>query len=341
MLLAEQERLLANEKNLIKDPYNYITSSSSWVTLKDYGNVTLTADSILVLLFHMTADPGIGSNYVYVRVKIGSLYVCAARVAGGFDLYTGTAIYLAAGTYDILFQGRNPTGAAGNLTLDSVQVGLVSFNDVAASYEAAYSSGIALTVNNRTTPMGPLSKATYFIQVLASTSGAVTNLENVGENLTNGVSISVDGTQQNWSERYQDTDSVEAASGKLAAMFSVGASHTVTISKRNASTGVNISVIACPWLLTPTPSFPITTNFSQGSTVYVYLEPLYVNATKTAYVGAPRAITFGSSTDYYSTSGGTGLILWAYTMDIVDVSQNSPMINGLGGCVGIIAVDIR
>jgi hypothetical protein len=158
---------------------------------------------------------------------------------------------------------------------------------------------------------------------------------------TDGVSISVDGTQQNWDERVQDGGTEQAASAKMAEPFSVGNSHTVTISERNVNTVVIISVIACQWILPNVPHNPVNMNFSQGSTVYCMLEPLFLNPTKFAGVGAIHGITWGTADDYYSSLSGADLVNFSFMMDIEDILNNNLIVAGLGGCIGIMGVDAR
>jgi hypothetical protein len=340
-ILAEQERLIAQESNLINDSTQY-SAPSSWGTIRDFGNVTLGSSGILLIKFDYRCDAYNINDHIWLRVKVGSNYVYGAHMDyPGAWTTVGCAIYLGSGTYDVLVEGRY----SGNFGyIKNFQAGFSVFNDTQGASVQSYSSGIALTVSNRTTPAGALKNATYLVQCWATTSGGYTNFENVGDNLTNGVSISIDGGQVNWDERFQD-DSGQGVSGfanaKCARSLVVGSSHTVTITKRNSSTSVVISVIACPWILPAGLHVPVTINFSQGSTVYCLLEPLFLNATKFVGVGGIHGISWGSSDDYYSSSSGADLVNFSYVMDIADVLNNNLIVYGLGGCVGIIGVDAR
>jgi hypothetical protein len=254
----------------------------------------------------------------------------------------GFAVYLAAGTYDVLVSGRY-SGVLGNIR--NFQAGVSAFNDTQGSAVATYGSAVGLTVPNRNTPIGALQNATYLVQCWATTSGGYTSFENVGDNFTNGVSITIDGrTQVNWDERVQD-DSPNGmagiACGKCAQSLVVGTSHTITINKRNSATVVIISVIACPWILPNVPHTPSSLSFSQGSTLYCTLEPLFLDSTKFAGVGKIHGITWGTADDYYASSSGADLVPFSMVMDIEDISSNSLIVYGLGGCIGIIGVDAR
>lgn len=340
-ILAEQERLVANEANLVNVPTQYLYGSASWGTIHDYGNVTLANAGILLIKGQIYLD-GVGGSG-YIRVKVGSYYVFSATSTVVAPADFGAAIWLAAGTYDIKVEAfLNGSGATNDVFIANFQTGLSSFNDQQGTSVRTYSTGIALTVANRNTPIGPLQNATYLAQVYAVTSGGSTNLENIGDNLTNGVSILVDGVQVNWDERIGET-SQGGTTGKMAVSLAVGSSHTITISKRNGSTAVTITMIACPWIL-PSQNdvhIPVNIYFSQGSTLYCMLEPWFLNPSKFAGVGAIHGITWGTADDFYSSLSGADLVNFSYMMDIVDILNNNLIAWGLGGCIGVIAVDAR
>jgi hypothetical protein len=332
--ISEQERLIAAEVQLLKDNSSY-SFPASMGTVHDYGNITLAQAGCVILQFKVSFQTGNNA----CRVKVGSYYVWA-RSSNGYFAQTnfGAVIWLAAGTYDVLVEGYGPTPAE----ISSIIVGYVPLNDIQGNALAAYSSGIVLTVANRNTPLGPLMQAVYAVQVFAQTAGALTNLENVGDNLTNGVSILVDGTQVNWGEKYSpEVSNSDGVSGKAFLPYSVGSSHTVTISQRNVNTIVHISVIACPWILGQAVHAPVNLTFSQLSTVDIILNPLFADPTKFIGVGQPRSISFGAATDYYNSASGTGLINYSYMIDTPDISQVDLFVSGMGGCIEVIGVDLR
>lgn len=340
-LLTEQVRLQASEQQLLNNTTSYTIPQTTFGTVHDYGNIVLAADSLVIfrVTFH---SPGGGTNWVWIRIKVGSKYLYGAKANDGDGtIAVGAACYVAAGTYDVLIEGVCNGATGGAVT--SLKAGTVQFLDQVASALQTYASSIPLTVLNRTTCVGPLSQCTFAVQVQAQTASAVTNFENVGDSLTNGVSIKVDGAQYNWSERWQDVDSPGCGSAKLfCGALSVGSSHTIAISKKNAATTVYITIIACPWIL-PDPntlSTPMTLNFSQGSTFYLTLEPMFADPTKFVGVGQPRAISFGSTTDYYNSTSATEIISYSYVFDVVDTSWNFDCY-GMGGCISIIGVDAR
>jgi hypothetical protein len=338
-LLMEQERLIANESSLLYDSTVH-AFPTTYGTINDYGNITLAADGIIAILLTLSGSGGTSGTH-HIRLKIGSYYVLAEYSSIGVLTGTyGTLVYLAAGTYGVLAEGVRPNSDTQNIA--SLQIGIVSFNDVQGSALGAYSSGIALTVASRKTPLGSLSQATYCVQIYASTPSTQTRLEDVGESLTNGVSISVDSVQQNWSEKVTPDDAAyHGVSGKTYLPFSVGSSHTVSLSKRNANTAIHINVIACPWILPSSIGDPVVEDFSLGSTIYATFNALFQDVTKTVSIGAVRGVDFGSSFDYYSTSSGIGLLAYSYVWETPDINQVSLYVVGMGGCIEILGGDIR
>lgn len=333
VIIAEQERLIASEATLINNTTSYSFPKTTVGTVHDYGNITLAQPGIVIFQFTLAISP-----QAFCRIKVGSYYVWADTPTSGS---TWTAIaWLAAGTYDVLVEGWVGSSYSANIT--SMLACYIPFNDAQGSALAAYSSGIPITVPNRLTPVGSLNQAVYAVQVYATTSGALTRLENVGDNFTNGVSILVDGVQVNWTERfYPDVNNGDGVSGKVFLPYSVGLSHTVTISPRNGSTSIHVSITACPWILSPVNHTPVTFSFAQGSTFYCVENPLFADVTKFIGVGKQRSISFGTATDYYNSTSATGLIVYSFQLDVYDVTQVTMATNGWGGCIEIIGVDAR
>jgi hypothetical protein len=339
MFPVEQLRQVKNELNLINNTTVYSTTSTTWATLHDYGNITVLKEGLVAVHLELDTNNNPGA---FCRVKIGSLYAWGVKhpFTGGVYIPYGFLVWLAAGTYDVLVEGCL---SSNTLNLKNFQCGYAKFLDSVGSALAAYSAAIPLTVFSRKTAIGLLKDAVYAINLFGSTVGGQTNFENIGESLTNGVSVSIDGVQVNASERNQDTDSKGNASAKYYVPLAVGTQHIITISKRNASTVVNVSIVACPWLLSVSAQKhrPVTMNFPQGSTVYITLEPLFNDVSKSIVVGLTRAITFGDSCDYYHAASGTGLLADSYTFQVIDLTQVETYVYGLGGCVSTVSVDLR
>jgi hypothetical protein len=58
-------------------------------------------------------------------------------------------------------------------------------------------------------------------------------------------------------------------------------------------------------------------------------------------LGFQRAWSFGDNTNYYSIASGTDILSWNYTFESVEVSSCLLLVSGYGGCISIIAVDVR
>jgi hypothetical protein len=247
--------------------------------------------------------------------------------------------YLAAGTYAVLAEGM---ANGGTLTMGGFQLGFVNFSDLQGSVLAVYAAGISKTTTVRLTPLGNIKNTAYCVTAYAVTAGAQTNFENAGEALTNGVQVLLDGVQQTWHERYAgDFQNDMPAGGKCYVSASAGTSHTVTVTKDNVDTVVNVSVAVCPWILPSAVFEPITLDFSQGSTVYVVAEPLDGNPTKFVGAGKERAVTFGASDDYYGSSSAVDLVVFSYTFEVVKVGGCGVFASGLGGCISHVGLDAR
>ncbi|MEM1530477.1 MAG: hypothetical protein QXI05_02955, partial [Candidatus Bathyarchaeia archaeon] len=59
----------------------------------------------------------------------------------------------------------------------------------------------------------------------------------------------------------------------------------------------------------------------------------------TIQLGGARAWDLGYN--YYNTASGTGILYWNYTFESVEVGQCVLLVSGNGGCISIIAVDVR
>lgn len=310
------------------------------MTLHNYGNITVAEDGLVPV--HLELDTN-ATNGAFCRVKIGGTYCHGVKHPYSVGVYSkyGVLVWLAAGTYAVLVEGA--VASSGTLNLKNFQCGFAEFADSVGSALATYSGSVALTVASRKTAIGDLKEAVFAVNLFGSTPSAQTNFEDIGETFTNGVSVTVDGEQVNSSERSQDTDAKGNASAKYYVPLSVGSQHTITVSKRNANTVVNISVIACPWILTVKAQKhrPVTFNFPQGSTLYLTLEPLFVDPGTNVQVGMVRAVSFGDSCDFYHVGSGTGILADSYTFQTVNFQEVETYVYGLGGCVSIVGVDIR
>jgi len=338
MLFSEQVRLLESEERLINDATEYGAASTSWVAIHNYGNITLTEDGLVVFTYDLhSVNSG---SIAYARLKIGSYYVHGARVYGTLNTTFHGLAWLGAGTYAVIIEVRTD-GETYQAHVSNFQLGKAKFSDSVGHALAVCSSQISKTVGSRKLAVGPLKNAVFCVHVFAYTPNAVTYFENPGQNYTNGVRVSVDSVQVAWSERYQDEDSKENGYAKCYHPVTVGGTHAIDIAKDNANTVVHISIACSPWLLSDRLYEPVTADFTQSSTFYAVLEPLSGNVTKGVKVGKTRAASFGDSTDYYSSSSGTGILSYSYTFEKIEIGKVGIFLSGLGGCVSVIGVDVR
>jgi hypothetical protein len=349
-LLSEQVRRILKEESLIDVSSQYSTSSTNWATMHNYGSIVLSEDSIIAFRYNYGRITAAGSEKCNHRLKIGGVAVVGyPRADDGPDVVYGI-FFLQAGTYSVVMEGIADYFDGSNYGkpyVNSFKLGKLSLSDTQGGNLAQYVTAITKNLTARTTCIGTVKNGTAAIIVCAYTPSAQTNMENVGESLTNDVNISVDGVQQNWTERKQDNITGShnpvygAALGWLRIVLSAGADHTISITKGNVDTVVNISLCFSPWILSADTAFePVSLDFPQGSTLYVTLEPLSANPTKNINLGKKRAVSFGSATDYYSTASGTDILSWNYAFEIVEVNVLLT-VDGWGGCVSYIGVDVR
>jgi hypothetical protein len=329
-------RQLSSEANLLNVATAYTRTNVAYGSIHNYGNVTLPEDGLLLLYFETYSS---AITFGSLRFKIGGIYAYALTPTSGTYYAASFLVYLPAGTYEIDVEGAGFSG--GTVGIRLLQAGFAAFSDLSGSAVAAYAGAIAETTTVRATPLGNIKNTVYCVVVYAVTAGAPTNLENPGDAFTNGVQVLLDGVQQSWSERSQGGSNDMAAGGKCYVSASAGTSHSITITEDNAATDENVCVAVCPWILPYALSEAVTLDITQGSTLYLTEEPLDANPTKYVYVGKVRAVSFGAATDYYASASATGISAFSYTFESVDISQCLLQVYGLGGCIALIAVDLR
>ena len=322
MLLSEMVRKVSKDAPLIADDTQYEGHYyNSWGTLHDYGNITLSEASLVVISFDVW-----GANEYYyaqaARLKLGGTLVWGRRMETDGVRNEIFYIWLSAGTYQALVECWNSWG--GLTRISGFRLGKAMFSDEQGYALATYSSTVTVTINTRKTPLGDLKR--FMIHVRSA--------DTVG-----GVSLTIDGAGVGWTEQYNNEYGEGVAYGRYSGWLNVG-SHTISLS--GGSAGKKITVYASPWTLASSDSqAPIDLAFPQGSTAYLILEPLARNWTKTAKLGMVRAVSFGDSTNYYSTVSGTGILTWSYTYEAVDVAEPILVLSGYSGCISVISVDLR
>ena len=327
MLLSEQERILASEKNLINSSTSYAIPSTSWGLINDYGSITTPAAGIV--FFNFAASAGLGASGT-IGLYINGIPVEVVKISAETNIVEGGAVWLPQGSYDVQFQGLY-SGSQPSIT--SLQVGFTQFNDCTSYALQSSTQGgtINLTVPARTTPVGPLNEAVFAINL--SAQAPVNQLVSPEPITVDGVSYALDETGP----------TAYATSGKLYIPLSVGVQHTISCTTGNANATMYVSIIACPWILTTAAHQhqPVTLDFPQQSTFYAIVDPLFLDAPlKECFIGKPKGVTFGPEDYYGYASAGTGAtVSFNYEFESVNTLSVIMSADGLGCCIDNIAVD--
>jgi hypothetical protein len=341
MFLSEQERIASAEQNLINDPATYQTNSVTLVTIHDYGNITIPVGGSLVLFSLQTTCSLTSGISGAVAIQVGSLKYVAGYV---YDANSGPPntlgiknlgciVWLPAGTYDVSVVGLT----AVVLAVGQMQVGLVQFNDVQASALAHYtnaSNSINLTVPDRPLPTGNLKQAVFAVNIC--TNGA----------LGTTCVVTVDGTAHTDMDESSGVAGTEPINGyyiyKLYIPLSIGVQHTIGIALSGGADAY-VSVVACPWILASisrSGHSPMVLGFGQQSTMYVDLAPLFYDTVKNAYIGVKKSVSFGASDFPAQGTAEVGVLSFAYNFQTVHVESDPFVVDGFGGCISAIGVDI-
>ena len=379
MMLIETIRNIANEVTEVEDitVYNQGGGPFDW-TSKVTKNITLSAARLIAIRFTVRAnqpDSGLYNSNGSARVLVGTTPLASVRASifGNGPVSNSATRYLiirlAAGSYTFDFQVANNGNTGINANTDVMNIYIGSFDlpdaatltgDSGATVITATTESILLTLSptvaaTRTLAIGSIKNYAALLLVycekLNDTQSRMLNAgdSNVADKLN--WKIYVDGVQKSWGERENDDGGAnlgnygEGAYGLYVTDFAAGATPTITVRCYNGygtnQTGrVYAQLVLCPWLL-GTANEPINLSFPNGSTLYVILEPLFSDVSKTIQVGKKRGITFGSTNDYYSSSTGTGRISFSYTFDIIDPSGAVVSLTGIGAAISFIGVDVR
>lgn len=369
-LLAQQVRLIADESIQLNDTTGYSSGSTHDWTTKKSQNITLTKKQLVFVKATVVLG---ATSHGAARILIGgNMYA----VSGGRNNETKSFqafVLLNAGTYTVAFQTAMWAGNSVNLSL--CYVGLLNFADLSGDD----AGGNAVSVANletktlldapptipagRVTPAGTVKKYNMFVYIGALNDSDVGSedricaFRNPGEGDLAGklnFKFYIKGTQAAFTERNPDytSDASNPTYGRGAYGFYVAtidagdsaATMTITVYNNYGGTrhvGWAIYVIVCPWIIPPTEFEPISLAFGQQSTLYITLEPLDLNPTKTVKIGKQRFISFGDATDYYSSASGAGIISHSYTFESVEVANSVMLVAGWGGCISAIGVDSR
>jgi len=376
MLLSEMVRKIRYEKHILSDS-NYYTQNAvtDWVTVKSV-TVELPTTCLLYIQFKtklvVTASPwttgGAGRcliNGIPV-ISSGELYHnqnTTATITVGRSLY----IVLPAGSRTIEFQVSVFTigNTSNNVGVGEFLIKQLCFSDMTNLFKNSeyinVPNGQTRTIINenilfpaRRTCAGTIKQMQLFIYVYAEGENfRISRMKNPGEANDSCLNwrLFINGVPTAWSDRRGDFDSgattnqsyAEGAYGYYTALITADQTINVKIEAYNGGSGRNVRAIvvvfACPWIIPSTEYEPLGLNFPQGSTLYLVLEPLSSDPTKTIKLGYIRAWDLGYN--YYSMASGVGVLYWNYTFESVEVGQCVLLVGGNGGCISIIALDVR
>jgi len=369
MLLSEMVRQIADEEVFFDESglTDQITAASDWVTVRS-KSITLSKEKIIYLKFIVEVTSG---TYGNGRVLLdGDPLVSTGQVVGT-TVTRETYVILSAGTHTFDFQlACWYAGTSSYVRLTTVYIAALNFADkdkqkfqgeMAVDNTATYTilNQSFTTPSARKLPIGQIKKYTCIITVyMEGVDYRNSVIRSPGETDLYGSlnwKIYLNGTQQSWTEKRNDFNSghienlsyAEGAYGKLIVVLDPSTEYNIQIKVHNHNTGTTrnvravIWIMLCPWIIPPTEYEPFTLDFPQGSTLYLILEPLDSDPTKTVKIGKKRFISFGDATDYYYTASGTGILNVSYTFEITEVSNCVLLISGFGGCISIIGVDVR
>jgi hypothetical protein len=369
VLLVEQERLFADELQVVSDSNTYGASLGDWTTKKSY-NVTLSKQLIV---------------FVKATFNVANLVFGAGRITvdgyslwstGGFSNQSITSpdiyILLAAGSHTFNFDMAIWSGVAGG-SVSFIYIGQLNFNDALSvgpldSGAVSIPAGVdTLLINQnvtipagRATPMGPIANYSLFIFVYAFDASASptrqTHMKSSGESNDGGkinVKLFINDVQVNWGPRANDdadgnTSNPSYGRGSRGTYcYPMVAGQTFNIKVKAydsvaATVQCYVRAFLCPWITCGADYQPVTLDFPQGSTFYVFLEPLYVDTVKYSKLGKVRFKSFGDSTDYYSTVSGTGILQHAYTFDPVAAAAIVWVVSCVDiVCISYVAADVK
>jgi len=376
VLLTEQERLYADEYCLVNgDSSSHLSSLADWTAEKTY-TFYLAKKLIIMIRASVYVQNASGAG----RITVDGIPLWSTGGVNGYTTVASPDLYivLAAGWHTYNFDcAMWSTGSGGYVVINGIYIGQLNFNDLLNS--GPLDSGLVyLPFGNQQTlidqnitipasrklPCGAIVNYGLFIFVVASdiTTSSLTrktHMKNAGEGDDSGkinVRLYLNNNESGWSDRHDDdADGVSAN-----ASYGIGSegywygytppNQTLNIkvkalcsSARNAECWV--FVLLCPWIVPPVSydASVVDLAFSQGSTFYAYLEPLYEDLTKASKIGMKRFKSFGDATDYYSVVSGTGILIHTYTLDVVDVVSAQWVVNPSGNvvCISYIAVDVR
>ena len=377
VLLSEQVRLIADEQSFSVSGLPFEQGPViDWGT-KGSKEITLTKKSIIYLKMSYSIYAYTGAYYIGggIRALIGSVpclvYSGIYQASGGTT--TGSVegyMILDVGTYTFNFQISVFVTNSTNNYLRITDITLAAFN-FSDKFEYNLDSGLiscpattltTLVDQSFTPPARKLAVGTISKYVIFITAVMEREAQRVSKVTYGGVEANffnwrlyIDDVEVSFSLSKNDynsgsTDNPTYAEGAYGLSYSKvitsGASHNVKVKCYNGfASAYNgravVRIVICPWIIPNNEYIPVSLDFSFGSTLYMMLEPLTTNPTKYIKIGKVRGISFGDTTDYYSSASGTNILSYNYTFEILPPGNMIMLISGYGGCISVLGVDVR
>ena len=370
VFLSEMVRKIADETEVLDDATHYdTTATTDWTTVKTQS-VTLTKTQAIYVKFVCTTSAStIGAG----RVRIDNVrIVSTGYMAVGQSVTREVYIVKTAGTYSITFESSVITiGASPYVRMEDLRVGLLNFSDTFSNYIAGtygtssmdsektvIDTTTVATTTTRLTPVGTIKNYVWRIVFhLTAPDYRLNALLNVGDGLVAGKlnwKLYIDGAQADWPNRVNDYGAdasnstfADGAYSFLHNVYVAATAKTVKITCQNQHATDHIDVGAyvwahiTPWIIHSSSYEPVNLQFPQGSTCYVVTEPCATDPSKNTKIGKVRFASYGDTTDFYSIETGTGILIHDYIFETVVPESCILNVSGEGGCISMLAVDIR
>jgi hypothetical protein len=373
MLYGEQVRLLQDEEVLLNDPTTYSESTPvNWTAERTYGLVLSKTQFVL-----LEATVQIGSlAYGAARIEIDNVTAVSSGELNDETKTIRAVVYLTAGSYSIDFD-LSLFETAGGHTISFTLCKVAKFNfpdktglNVTDSLEIADDATGTIIDQDitlpalRKLPFGDTKSCALIITACCFGLGGLTErIAQMQDGMAkptlgkSGFRIYIDDVQQAWTERNNDygtsTANMEYGKGGYGLLIhegEVGDTVNIKVKCENNTGGtlthaVRLKVAACVWWLTPNCEPVSLTRLPFQSTLYLTMEPLWANPTKTLQVGKARIGGF-SGCDYYSTTSGADIVNWNYTFETVDpegiqIFATVAALTNHGACISMVGADIR
>jgi len=369
MLFSEQLRIIKDEEQILNDSTVYQQSTNTdWITKRSV-QFTLTSTKIVGILGTWRGNAT--ASHAAGRILLNNTpIISTGGIQGGATVTRRVYLLLPSGTYTVDFQAAVwVANSSYPFDLRQCTVGAFNFPDKSSSM---YDSGYVSIPANTTSTLIDVNFNTPATRKLAvgKIKGYVVRIVFYGERQDQRVSkvknssdaneanyfnwrILLNNNAQDWTEKQDDITSDttnltygEGCYGLLERFLPPSTQYNLKITCYNGfSSSYNgralIAIFICPWIIPNSEYEPIELDFPQGSTLYIIVEPFLQDPTKYVKIGKRRGVSFGDSTDYYSLASGTGILSHSYTFEIIDVSNALLLISGLGGCISVLAVDVR